>query len=69
MMTFSIEYVDPYDNTRTNQPDKATAFSKFLASGKYPVEQRIEDKKRGIGRQKQPFVGQFTEPYTLLALS
>ncbi|KAI0274728.1 hypothetical protein BC834DRAFT_814572, partial [Gloeopeniophorella convolvens] len=27
-----------------------------LNSGKYPLEQRIEDKKRGIGRQKYPVV-------------
>ncbi|TFK41249.1 hypothetical protein BDQ12DRAFT_697116 [Crucibulum laeve] len=33
-----------------------SSFAKFLASGKYPLEQRIEDKKRGIGRQRYPFV-------------
>ena len=27
---------------------------KFLGNAKYPLEQRIEDKKRGIGRQKHP---------------
>jgi hypothetical protein len=26
---------------------------------RYPLEQRIEDKKRGIGRQKYPFLGAF----------
>lgn len=29
-----------------------------MGGGKYPIEQRIEDKKRGIGRQKYPFVGE-----------
>lgn len=27
-----------------------------LDAGKYPLDQRIEDKKRGIGRQRYPFV-------------
>ena len=27
---------------------------------RYPLEQRIEDKKRGIGRQRYPFLGQFS---------
>lgn len=37
--------------------EKRNAFTKFLASGKYPLEQRIENKKRGIGRQRYPFLG------------
>ena len=30
-----------------------------MAGGRYPIEQHIEDKKRGIGRQKYPVVGKF----------
>ena len=51
------EYAEP---TNKDFPrDKRNAFTKFLASGRYPLEQRIEDKKRGIGRQKYPFAGAF----------
>ena len=31
----------------------------------YPIEQRIEDKKNGIGRQKHPFVGKLFASHTL----
>lgn len=54
------EYAEPaYDqtNVQTKTPEKSTPFARFLGKGKYPKEQRIEDKKRGIGRQKYPFVG------------
>lgn len=50
-----VEYAEPTGRSG----DKGNAFTKFLASGKYPLEQRIEDKKRGIGRQRYPFVGAF----------
>ena len=35
-----------------------TSFGNLLntSEGRYPLQQRIEDKKRGIGRQKYPFV-------------
>ncbi|KAL1685784.1 hypothetical protein GGG16DRAFT_65646 [Schizophyllum commune] len=36
--------------------EKRGPFARFLSSGKYPLDQRIEDKKRGIGRQRYPFV-------------
>lgn len=49
------EYAEP--TNRDFPKDKRSAFTKFLASGRYPLEQRIEDKKRGIGRQKYPFAG------------
>ena len=55
------EYADPYNADRA-QPvaEKASPFGKFMAGagGRYPVEQRIENKKRRIGRQKHPFVGE-----------
>jgi hypothetical protein len=53
-----IEYADPTDIDKSGG-EKQTGFKKFLASGKYPLEQRIEDKKRGIGRQRYPFVSEF----------
>jgi hypothetical protein len=31
--------------------------ARWLDPGKYPLEQRIENKKRGIGRQRYPVVG------------
>ncbi|KAF8641128.1 hypothetical protein AX17_000770 [Amanita inopinata Kibby_2008] len=56
-----LEYADPYDvdHSQPKSQESPTAFSKFFASGKYPLEQRIEAKKRGIGRQKHPFVVYF----------
>ncbi|KAL0951302.1 hypothetical protein HGRIS_008011 [Hohenbuehelia grisea] len=49
---------DPYATNRALPSDekKKSPFAGFLASGRYPIEQRIEDKKRGIGRQRYPFV-------------
>ncbi|KAK7059045.1 hypothetical protein VNI00_001669 [Paramarasmius palmivorus] len=35
---------------------KNNPLARFFEQGKYPLQQRIEDKKRGIGRQKTPFV-------------
>ncbi|PFH50798.1 hypothetical protein AMATHDRAFT_60450 [Amanita thiersii Skay4041] len=53
-----LEYADPNpnDHPQTRAPESSNPLTKFLASGKYPLEQRIEDKKRGIGRQRHPFV-------------
>ncbi|KAF8168193.1 hypothetical protein B0H34DRAFT_50608 [Crassisporium funariophilum] len=50
-----LEYADPY-NKDTPAATKEKPLSKFFAGAKYPLAQRIEDKKRGIGRQKYPFV-------------
>ena len=54
-MTAVTEYQDPSSANR-EQPNKSS-FRNFLERGRYPIEQRIEDKKRGIGRQRHPFVG------------
>ncbi|KAL0578732.1 hypothetical protein V5O48_003288 [Marasmius crinis-equi] len=57
-----LEYADPYKDQRAPLVQDApnafasSRFGQFMAKGKYPIEQRIEDKKRGIGRQKYPFV-------------
>ena len=37
--------------------DKRPLLTRWLDPGKYPLQQRIEDKRRGIGRQKYPVVG------------
>jgi len=51
------EYSDPSDRSQKATAEKSSPFARFIASGRYPIEQRIEDKKRGIGRQRYPFVG------------
>jgi hypothetical protein len=65
-----MEYADPYYKPSGPVPynnfgeapnevsrGKESPLQRFIGTGKYPLEQRIEDKKRGIGRQKHPFVG------------
>ncbi|KAJ3779127.1 hypothetical protein FB446DRAFT_711087 [Lentinula raphanica] len=55
-----LEYADPYaPNAYTSQAaEKTSPFARFIGGneGKYPLEQRIENKKRGIGRQTYPFL-------------
>ena len=52
------EYAEPAA-THQAQPnlEKTSPFARLVSKAKYPIEQRIEDKKRGIGRQKYPIVG------------
>ncbi len=55
-----LEYADPYNNTGSPPvAEKSGPLAKFFGggAGRYPLEQRIEDKKRGIGRQRHPFLG------------
>jgi hypothetical protein len=56
---YAEPYAEPYDPTRAKpMADKgANTLSKVLGGSRYPLEQRIQDKKRGIPRQKYPFVG------------
>jgi hypothetical protein len=54
MLFFLIEYAEPQQQRNAEEKPLASCF----ASAKYPLQQRIEDKKRGIGRQKYPFVGE-----------
>ncbi|KAF8846303.1 rhomboid-domain-containing protein [Paxillus ammoniavirescens] len=51
-----LEYADPPKEDPKLVSEKGLPFRSLLGTGKYPIEQRIEDKKRGIGRQKHPFV-------------
>lgn len=49
-----LDYAEPAGKERNIEGEKA--WRKVFGTGKYPLEQRIENKKRGIGRQKHPFV-------------
>ncbi|KDR84898.1 hypothetical protein GALMADRAFT_233355 [Galerina marginata CBS 339.88] len=50
-----LEYAEPdSQNVPPNTREKPLA--NLLAGARYPLQQRIEDKKRGVGRQKHPFV-------------
>lgn len=55
-----LEYADPYGSREpaplVQEVEKSKPLSKFFAGGKYPLEQRIENKKRGIGRQRHAFL-------------
>ncbi|KAJ4486031.1 hypothetical protein J3R30DRAFT_1439842 [Lentinula aciculospora] len=54
-----LEYADPYapSSYQNQTTDKSSPFARFVGNeGKYPIEQRIENKKRGIGRQTYPFL-------------
>jgi hypothetical protein len=51
----SADYADPSNPDRPKSVSEPLA--KLFGGGRYPLEQRIEDKKRGIGRQRYPFVG------------
>ncbi|GJE85705.1 rhomboid family intramembrane serine protease [Phanerochaete sordida] len=58
----NFEYADDdiYNEARARPvQEKATPFSRFLRNagvGQRPLNQRIDEKKRGIGRQRYPFV-------------
>lgn len=49
-----IDFADPSGSKNGKKP---SPFARFLGDGaRFPIEQRIENKKRGIGRQTYPFV-------------
>lgn len=53
---------DPYDATRAPPvAEKASPMAQFLGvqEGRSSIQQRIDMKKRGVGRQKYPFLGAF----------
>ena len=55
-----LEYAEPSQLPEESVPKvqpNSNPVSKFLSTGRYPLEQRIENKKRGIGQQRHPFVG------------
>ncbi|KAH8835734.1 rhomboid-domain-containing protein [Flagelloscypha sp. PMI_526] len=58
-----LEYADPQPLNKDTTAEKAGPLGALMAkaglkppSGRYPLQQRIEDKKRGIARQKYPFL-------------
>ncbi|KAH7910887.1 hypothetical protein BJ138DRAFT_1007807 [Hygrophoropsis aurantiaca] len=51
-----LEYAEPPEEESKLNNEKTAPFQSLLGVGKYPTDQRIEDKKRGIGRQKYPIV-------------
>ena len=57
--TVHTEYDDPYNESRARPlPEKATPFSRLFGTRQgSSLQQKIEQKKRGIGRQRYPFVG------------
>jgi hypothetical protein len=50
-----LEYADPYNENSKDGAEKAP-LARFMESAKYPLDQRIEDKKHGVGRQRYPFL-------------
>ncbi len=68
----NTEYADPYDATQAlptaSAKEKRLPLATFLTGGRYPIEQRIENKKRGIGRQKYPFIGKQSSQLSLVTV-
>jgi hypothetical protein len=66
LITSLPEYADAPTKNRAGVLDTQPVepWSKHADSPRYPLEQRIEDKRRGIGRQRYPFV-----TWTLTGLS
>jgi hypothetical protein len=54
-----LEFAEPLPGGESDPKtlQDSNPLSKFLPVGKYPLEQRIENKKRGIGQQKHPYLG------------
>jgi len=50
-----LEYAEPYDD-KSRAPSEKAPLARLMDSGRYPLDQRIEDKKRGVGRQRYPFL-------------
>ncbi|KAF7985258.1 hypothetical protein HWV62_6383 [Athelia sp. TMB] len=50
-----LEYAEPEEFPGAVEEKKGLA-GMFAGGGRYPLQQRIEDKKRGIGRQRYPVV-------------
>lgn len=60
LITACLEYAEPYAGDQKSVPvPEKTSLPTWFPDVRYPIEQRIEDKKRGIGRQRYPFLGVF----------
>ena len=57
-----VEYVDPNPVGQASVPlmergDKGK-FGQWMGNIRKPLEQRIQDKRNGVGRQNRPYVGE-----------
>lgn len=54
-----LEYAEPQlpEEADPKAQRDLNPVSKFFSTGRSPLEQRIENKKRGLGQQRHPFVG------------
>lgn len=57
-----VEYADPSPIGQASVPlmerGKGGKFSQWMGNMKQPLEQRIQNKRNGIGRQRRPYVGE-----------
>jgi membrane associated rhomboid family serine protease len=51
-----LEYAEPHGDDQKSSPVPEKTLPGWFPVVRFPIEQRIEDKKRGIGRQRYPFV-------------
>ncbi|KAJ2920294.1 hypothetical protein MD484_g120, partial [Candolleomyces efflorescens] len=51
-----LEYADGNAQNAAGDSKRSGPLGKFFKNGRYPLEQRIENKKRGIGIQSRPWV-------------
>ncbi|RXW20632.1 hypothetical protein EST38_g5218 [Candolleomyces aberdarensis] len=51
-----LEYADPHSQDAAGATKRSGPLGKFFSDGRYPLQQRIENKKRGIGIQSRPYV-------------
>ncbi|KAI6129228.1 hypothetical protein EV401DRAFT_1928832 [Pisolithus croceorrhizus] len=51
-----LDYAEPDHEEPGSVDESPDLWNKLSGTAKYPLEQKIENKKRGIGRQKYPFV-------------
>lgn len=57
-----VEYVDPNPVGQASVPlmerDNQGKFGQLMGGIRQPLEQRIQDKRNGVGRQRRPYVGE-----------
>jgi hypothetical protein len=63
LITACLEYAEPHGDDQKSSPVPEKTLPGWFPVVRFPIEQRIEDKKRGIGRQRYPFVGAFLYTY------
>lgn len=53
------DFAEPYDASRAQpMPQEPSPVARFLGLQDYSLAQRIENKKRGVGKQRYPVVGE-----------